>query len=90
MVTCKIKLGQCEFEYIVIVCQNMHRPLIIGEDFLRSNTLDMYYDEGKRHLEYKHKEELIESIDTLDYCNPRLLLRHGCTIPSHALAVLNV
>ena len=36
----------------------------------------------------KHKEELIESIDTDD--NPRLLLRYACTIPSWALAVLNV
>ena len=49
----------------------------------------MYYDEeGKRHLEYKHKEELMKSINMDD--NPRLLLRCACTIPSCALAVLNV
>ena len=49
----------------------------------------MYYDEeGERHLEYKHKEELIEIINMDD--NPRLLLRHACTIPGCALAVLNV
>ena len=67
----------------------MHCPLIIGEDFLSNNALGMYYNEqGKRHLEYKHKEELIESMDIDD--DPRFLLCHACTIPGRVLAVLNV
>ena len=42
----------------------MHQPLILGEDFLSNNALGVYYDEqGKQHLEYKHKEELITSIE---------------------------
>ena len=87
VVDCKVKLGHKEFNNPVIVCHNMHCPLILGEDFLGNNALGVYYD-GKWHLEYKHNEELITSIDTKN--NPRVMLRRSCTIPGRYLAVLNV
>ena len=64
IVECKVQLGQRTFSNTIIVCCNMHCPLILGEDFLSNNALGIYYDEqDKRHLEYKHKEELITSIE---------------------------
>ena len=67
----------------------MHQPLILGEDFLSNNALGVYYNEqGKRHLEYKHKEELITSIKTEE--DPKIVLRRACTIPGWFLVVLNI
>ena len=64
IVECDVQLGQRTFSNTIIVCHNMHCPLILGEDFLSNNALGIYYNEqGKRHLEYKH-EELITSIET--------------------------
>ena len=61
----------------------------MGEDFLSNNALGVYYDEqGKRHLEYKHKKELITSIETKE--DPKIVLRRACTTPGWSLAVLNV
>ena len=89
VVNCTVRLGHRKFENPIIVCKNMHCPLIIGGDFLSNKVLGVYYNEqGKRHLEYKHKEKLIESVDIDD--NPKLLLHYACTIPGRALAVLNV
>ena len=67
----------------------MNQPLILGEDFLSNNDLGVYYDEqGKRHLEYKHKEELITSVEIEE--DPKIVLRRACTIPGWSLVVLNV
>ena len=45
IVGCNVKLGQRSFNNTIIVCHNMHRPLILGEDFLSNNALRVYYDE---------------------------------------------
>ena len=45
IVGCNVRLGHKTFHNTIIVCHNMHRPLILGEDFLSNNTLGVYYDE---------------------------------------------
>ena len=47
-----------------------------------------YYKQGKRHLEYKHQEELITSIKVDD--DPKVVLHRACTIPGRSLAILNM
>ena len=89
IVECNVRLGHKTFNNTIIVCHNMQKPLILGEDFLSNNALGVYYDEqGKRHLEYKHKEGLITSIEMNE--DPKVILRRVCTIPEQSLAVLNV
>ena len=89
IVECNVKLGQKTFKNTIIVCHNMHWPLILGEDFLSKNALWIYYDEqGKWHLEYKHEEELITSTETKQ--EPKIVLWRACSIPGQLLAVLNV
>ena len=39
IVECPVKLGQRTFNNSIIVCHNMHQPLILGEDFLSNNAL---------------------------------------------------
>ena len=41
-----------------------------------------------RHLEYKHKEELVTSIEADE--DLRVVLWRACTIPGWLLAMLNV
>ena len=48
IVDCNVKLGQKTFNNTIIVCRNMHQPLILGEDFLSNNALRVYYDEQEK------------------------------------------
>ena len=53
LVKCTFLLGDTPFEYSVIVCRSLTRPLILGRDFLAQNQIAVRYsDQGKNILDH--------------------------------------
>ena len=56
MVDCTFELGKTKFSSHFIVCKNLTRPLILGQDFLIRNQVSVKYsEEGKCILDYKQQ-----------------------------------
>ena len=54
MVDCTFELGKAKFRSNFIVCKNLTRPLILGQDFLIRNQVSVKYsEEGKCILDYQ-------------------------------------
>ena len=63
IVNCTFELGETAFTSDFIVCKNLTRPLILGQDFLMRNQVTVRYSEdGKCILDYC-QEELIASLE---------------------------
>ena len=85
---CTFELGKTAFTSDFIVCQNLTRPLILGQDFLMKNHVTVRYSEdGKCILDY-HQEELIASLEVAN--KPHLITTASILLPGRTLAVIQV
>ena len=88
IVDCTFELGKTKFRSDFIVCKNLTRPLIKGQDFLIRNQVSVKYsEEGKCILDYQ-QQELIASLDVED--KPQLSLTTSVLLPGRTLAVIQV
>ena len=88
MVECTIELGKAKFRSDFIVCKNLTRLLILGQDFLIRNRVSVKYsEEGKCILDYQQKE-LVASLDVED--KPQLSLTTSVLLPGRTLGVIQV
>ena len=88
MVECTFELGKAKFRSDFIVCKNLTRPLILGQDFLIRNQVSVKYsEEGKCILDYQ-QQELVASLDIED--KPQLSLTTSVLLPGRTLAVIQV
>ena len=63
IVKCTFELGKTEFRSDFIVCKNLTRPFILGQDFLMRNQVTVRFSEdGKCILDYQ-QQELIASLE---------------------------
>ena len=85
-VDCTLELGKTEFKSDFIVCKNLTRPLILGQDFLMRNQVTVRYSEdGKCILDYQ-QQELIASLDIEN--KPQLTVTTSVLLPGRTLAVI--
>ena len=88
IVNCTFELGKTEFKSDFIVCKNLTRPLILGQDFLMRNQVTVRYSEdGKCILDYQ-QQELIASLEIED--KPQLRATTSMQLPGRTLAVIQV
>ena len=88
IVECTFELGKTEFRSDFIVCKNLTRPLILGQDFLMRNQVTVRYSEdGKCILDYQ-QQELIASLEIED--KPQLRATTSVLLPGRTLAVIQV
>ena len=88
IVDCTFELGKAEFQSDFIVCKNLTRPLILGQDFLMRNQVTVRYsDKGKCILDYQ-QQELIASLEIED--KPQLRVTMSVLLPGRTLAVIQV
>ena len=88
IVNCTFELGKTAFTSDFIVCQNLTRPLIFGQDSLMKNHITVRYSEdGKCILDY-HQEELIASLEVAN--KPHLITTASMLLPGRTLAVIQV
>ena len=88
IVGCTFELGKTAFTSDFLVCKNLTRPLILGQDFLMRNQVTVRYSEdGKCILDY-HQEELIASLEIEN--KPQLRATAYVLLPGRTLAVIQV
>ena len=88
MVECTFELGKAKFRSDFIVCKNLTRLLILGQDFLIRNQVSVKYsEEGKCILDYQ-QQEVVASLDIED--KPKLSLTTSVLLPRRTLAVIQV
>ena len=88
IVNCTFELGKTAFTSDFIVCKNLRKPLILGQDFLIRNQVTVRYSEdGKCILDY-HQEELIASLEIEDEL--QLKTSNSVILPGRTLAVIQV
>ena len=88
IVNCTFELRKTVFTSDFIVCQNLTRPLILGQDFLMKNHVTVRYsDDGKCILDY-HQEESIASLEVAN--KPQLITTASVLLPGRTLAVIQV
>ena len=88
IVDCTFELGKTAFTSDFIVCKNLTRPLILGQDFLMRNQVTVrYLEDGKCILDY-HQEELIASLEIEN--KPHLRATATVLLPGRTLAVIQV
>ena len=88
IVACTFELGKTTFTSDFIVCKNLTRPLILGQDFLMRNQVTVRYSEdGKCILDY-HQEKLIASLEIEN--KPPLKGTASVLLPGRTLAVIQV
>ena len=88
IVDCTFELGKTAFTSDFIVCKNLTRPLILGQDFLMRNQVTVRYSEdGKCILDY-HQEELIASLEIEN--KPELSATASVLLPGRTLTVIQV
>ena len=86
LVNCSFELGKTKFNSDFIVCKNLTRPLILGQDLLiRNHVMVRYADDGKCILDYQ-QQELVALLNIEN--KPQLSLAYSMTLPGRSLVVV--
>ena len=88
IVDCTFELGKTAFTSDFIVCKNLTRPLILGEDFLMRNQVTVRYSKDRKCILDYHQEELIASLETEN--KPQLRATASVLLPGRTLTVIQV
>ena len=88
LVNCTFLLGDTPFEYNVIACKNLTRPLILGRDFLIQNDIAIRYSDNGKYILDHQQQELIVAMNI--EVKPHLSLTNSLLIPGRTLAVIQV
>ena len=89
IVQCPFKLGGCSFEFTIVVCWNLTRPLILGLDFMCKHHIRLsWLDTGKELLTSENRV-LVETINICEM-SPQLMASSSLILPPRMLAVINV
>ena len=89
IVQCLFKLGGHSFEFNFIVCRNITRPIILGQDFMQKHQAWLgWSDTGKGLLTVEDKV----FVETIHFCEigPQLVTDSSQTFPPRTLEVINV
>ena len=88
IVDCTFELGKIAFTSDFIVCKNLTRPLILGQDFLMRNQVTVRYSKDGKCILDCHQEELIASLEIEN--KPQLTATASVLLPGRTLAVIQV
>ena len=88
IVDCTFELGKIAFTCDFIVCKNLTRPLILGQDFLMRNQVTVRYSKDRKCILDYHQEELIVSLEIEN--KPQLTATTSLLLPGRTLAVIQV
>ena len=88
IVDCTFELGKTEFRSNFLVCKNLTRPLILGQDFLMRNQVTVRYSEDGKCIWDYQQQELIASVEIED--KPQLRPTTSVLLLGRTLAVIQV
>ena len=87
LLNCTFELGKTEFSSEFIVCQNLTRPLILGDFLIQNHVSVRYLGNGKCILDYQ-QQKLIASLNVEN--KPQFSLANSMTLSGRPLAVVQV
>ena len=87
-IECIFQIGKETFKHIFIMCENMVRPMILGEDFLQKHLISINYGlDGLRTLSRHSK--IIDSTISIDQ-DPTVRAHTRLEIPPRSVAIFEV
>ena len=88
IIQCPFKLGEHSFEFNFIVCRNLTRPIILGQDIMQKHQIRLgWLDTGKGLITLGDKV-LVETVDVCEI-GPQLMTYSSLILPPRMLAVIN-
>ena len=88
MACCLVRLGDQEYQHKFIVCKKLTKRVILGIDFLRTNRIDMCWTNDGRFQLKKHKQVLVQAIETEHTFKART--SSDVTLPAGTVSVIEV
>ena len=86
LVNCTFMLRDTTFNFDLIVCKNLTRPLILGRDFLIQNHIAVRYSEDGKYICDHQQQELVAAMDM--EIRSHLSLTNSISAPGKTLAVI--
>ena len=90
-ISCEINIGERTFKQTFSVCQNITRPVILGNDFARDNCAGVHWTEDNTRMLTINLKKLIESPELLRRKTKySVSLRKAASLPPRSCAVVDV